>query len=70
MTSYGLEHAAERIVLCDFMACENVADYIDVDEDGHEHFECAAHTNSTVHASRLPKRAPGAGYPYRSKAAA
>jgi hypothetical protein len=31
-----------------------VADYLEVDDHGHEYRVCAAHTDSKTHASRLP----------------
>jgi hypothetical protein len=70
MQYFQLEHPLDRTILCDYSGCENVADHLDVNEEGHEYFLCSGHTGSAEHASRLPKRAPGAGYPYRSKPAA
>jgi len=70
MKHFQLEHPPDRTIVCDDMACEAVADYLEVNEDGHEYFVCANHTSGETHASRLPNRAPGDGYPYRSKPAA
>jgi hypothetical protein len=35
--------------------CEDIADYLEVNEHGGEDFVCAAHTSSERHVSVLPK---------------
>lgn len=72
MEYFRLEHPAGKVILCDYSdhsVCEKIADYLELEED-HEHFVCATHTSSDQHASVLLRRAPGAGYPYRSRRAA
>jgi hypothetical protein len=49
--------------------CEDIADYLEVNEHGGEYFACAAHTHSERHATVLPKGVPSRG-PHRSRRAA
>jgi hypothetical protein len=70
MEYFRLEHPAGKVILCDHSVCEEIADYLELDEEDHEHFVCATHTSSDQHASVLLRRAAGAGYPYRSRRAA
>ena len=70
MEHFQLKHPPDRIVTCDYMACGGVADYLEVNEEGHEYFVCADHTSIETHTSRLSERAPGDGYPYQNKPAA
>jgi hypothetical protein len=44
-----------------------VADYLEVDDHGHEYRVCASHTASKTHASRLPTRKPTPVLPFRSR---
>jgi hypothetical protein len=70
MEYFRLQHPAHKVILCDLSdhsVCEEIADYLELDEEDHEHFVCATHTRSDKHASVLLRRAPGAGYPYRSR---
>ena len=67
---FRLEHPAQETVLCDDFTCAKVADYLEVDEHGHEHCLCATHTSSGKHAAVLPARKPKPELPYRSRAAA
>jgi hypothetical protein len=56
---YRLEHpAADQLILCTHSTCEDIADYVEVNETWRENFVCAAHTSSERHASVLPKRVP------------
>lgn len=70
MEYFRLEHPAGKVILCDDSVCNEIADYLELDEEDHENFVCATHTGSTKHASLLLRRASGAGYPYRSRRAA
>jgi hypothetical protein len=70
MEYFRLEHPAGKVILCDDSVCNEIADYLEHDEEGHEHLVCATHTGSDRHASVLLRRAPGAGYQYRSRHAA
>jgi hypothetical protein len=47
-----------------------VADYLEVDDHGHEYRVCAMHTDSKTHASRLPTRKPRPDLPFRVRPAA
>jgi hypothetical protein len=58
MEFFQLHHPLNVIVLCDRKGCEQVADYLEVDDHGHEYRVCAMHTDSKTHASRLPTRKP------------
>ncbi len=69
---FQLEHQRHEIVLCDNVGCEEVADYLALDEKGHEYRLCGSHTdndNKPAHASQLPKRKPNPDLPYRSRSA-
>jgi hypothetical protein len=70
MEYFRLEHPAGKAILCDDSVCDQIADYMELDKKDHEHFVCSTHTGSKKHASVLLRRAPGAGYPYRSRHAA
>jgi|GEM_PF-837283 hypothetical protein len=64
---FQLEHPPNEVVICDHMACEEVADHLDVDSQGRERRLCASHTSSDKHASRLPKRRPDPNLPYSAR---
>ena len=65
MEFFQLHHPLNATVLCDRKGCEQVADYLEVDDSGHEYRLCASHTDSKTHSSRLPLepwwRAPAHG---------
>lgn len=67
---FQLEHPKQCTVLCDY-SCDQTADYLDVDEYGHERHLCEQHsklhTSDHKHAAVLPKRMPNSDLPYRSK---
>ena len=69
MEYFLLEHPPDRLILCHRSICENIADYLEVNELGGEDFVCAAHTSSQRHASALPTGIPSAE-PLRSRPAA
>ena len=69
MEYFRLDHPRDRLILCDRLNCERIADYIEVSERGGEDHVCAAHTSSEKHASVLPKAVPSA-VAYRSRPAA
>ncbi len=69
MEYFRLDHPPDRLILCNRPNCENIADYLEVSEQGDEDFLCAAHTSSVRHASVLPKAVPSAE-PHRSRPAA
>ena len=69
MEFFRLHHPLNLIVLCDRKGCEQVADYLEVDDHGQEYRVCASHTDSKTHASRLPTRKPSLDLPFRSRPA-
>jgi hypothetical protein len=69
MKYFHLEHPPERLILCNQPGCEDIADYLEVDERGGEDFVCATHTSSERYASVLPKCVASA-QPHRSRSAA
>jgi hypothetical protein len=60
MEYFRLDHPPDRLILCNRLNCEDIADYLEVNERGRESFACAAHTSSVRHASVLPKGIPSA----------
>ena len=70
MEFFQLQHPLNATVLCDREGCEQVADYLEVDDHGHECRVCAVHTESRMHSSRLPTRKPSPDLPFRSRPAA
>ena len=71
MEYFRLNHPPDRLILCNRSPCEDIADYLEINEHGREDFVCAAHTSSQRYASVLPKGVPsGGGDPHRSRAAA
>jgi hypothetical protein len=70
MEFFQLQHPLNATVLCDRKGCEQVADYLEVDEHGQEYRVCAVHTDSKTHSSRLPTRKPSTDLPFRSRPAA
>ncbi len=70
MEFFQLHHPLNVIVLCDRKGCEQVADYLEVDDHGNEYRACAVHTDSKTYALRLPARKPGPDLPLRSRPAA
>lgn len=50
MKYFLLEHPPDRLILCNRPGCEDIADYLEVNEQGCEDFVCAAHTSSERHA--------------------
>jgi hypothetical protein len=68
MQYFLLEHPPDRLILCNRASCEDIADYLEVNEQGGEDFVCAVHTSSVRHASVLPNGVPSAE-PYRSRPA-
>jgi hypothetical protein len=66
MEYFRLDHPLDRLTLCSRSNCEDIADYLEVTEEGREDFVCAAHTSSERHASVLPKGVPNA-VPHRSR---
>jgi hypothetical protein len=69
MNFFQLHHPLDVTVLCDCKGCEQVADYLEVDDHGHEYRVCAMHTDSKRHASRLPTRKLSPDLPFRSRPA-
>lgn len=67
MQHFQLKHPAEiaDTYYCDH-CCPEVADHLDVDDQGHEYRLCGRHKDPSVqHASRLPQREPNPSLPYR-----
>ena len=58
MEYFRLDHPPDRMILCTRSNCEDIADYMEVNEYGREDFACAGHTSSERHASVLPKGVP------------
>ena len=50
MKYFLLEHPPDRLFLCNRSNCEDIADYLEVNEQSREEFVCAAHTSSQRHA--------------------
>jgi hypothetical protein len=69
MEFFQLHHPLNVTVLCGRKGCEQVADYLEVDDHGHEYRLCAIHTDSKTHSSRLPTRKPSPDLPFRSRPA-
>jgi hypothetical protein len=67
MELYQLEHPSDRIFLCTHSDCNEVADYLELNEEGGEQVFCAGHTSSDKHVSVLQKRACHTGYSFRSR---
>ncbi len=68
MEHFRLEHPLGRLILCNRSNCKDIADYLEISEQGDEDFVCAAHTSSERHASVLPMGIPRAE-PHRSRPA-
>ena len=60
MEYFRFDHPPNRLILCDRVNCEDIADYLEIDERGRDDLVCAAHTSSKKHASVLPKGVPHA----------
>ena len=60
MEYFRLDHPPDRLFLCNRSNCEDIADYLEV-EQSQEEYVCAAHTSSQRHASVLPKGVPRGG---------
>jgi len=69
MEYFRLDHPRDQLILCHRSNCKDIADYLEISEQGGEDFVCAAHTSSVRHASVLPKAVPSAE-PHRSRPAA
>ena len=69
MEYFRLDHPPDRLILCNRLKCEDIADYLEINKQGGEDFVCAAHTSSARYVSVLSKRAPSAA-PDRSRSAA
>jgi len=67
MEPYQLEHPSDRVFLCTRSDCNDVADYLELSEEGGEEVFCASHTSSEKHISVLRKRACHTGYLFRSR---
>jgi hypothetical protein len=69
--SFQLRHPPDpSVLLCDRKGCEQVAEYLEVWDDGREDRVCSSHTDSMTHASRLPRREPSSDRLFRSRPAA
>jgi hypothetical protein len=58
MKYFRLDHPPDRLILCNRSNCEDIADYLEVNEHGREDFVCAAHTTSVRHVSVLSEGVP------------
>jgi hypothetical protein len=58
MKYFRVDHPPDQLIPCNRANCEDIADYLEVNEHGGENFACAVHTSSEKHASVLPKRVP------------
>jgi hypothetical protein len=61
MKYFRLDHPPDRLIFCNRSNCEDIADYLEVNEQSREEFVCAVHTGSQRHASVLPKGVPRGG---------
>jgi hypothetical protein len=69
MEYFRLDHPPDQLILCDRLNCEDIADYLELNEQGVEDFVCAAHTSSQRYATVLPMATPS-NEPHRSRFAA
>jgi hypothetical protein len=69
MEYFRIDHPPDRLILCHVSNCEDIADYLEINEQGGENLVCAAHTSSERHASVLPKGVIQAE-PHRNRTAA
>ena len=69
MEYFRVDHPPDQLILCNRSNCEDIADYLEVNEHSRKEFACAAHTSSVRHASVLPKGVASAE-PHRSRPAA
>jgi hypothetical protein len=69
MEYFRFDHPPDRLILCHRSKCEEIADYLEVNEQGRENLVCAAHPSSERHASVLSKGVPHAER-HRSRTAA
>jgi hypothetical protein len=69
MEYFRLDHPPDRLILCNRSNCQDIADYLEVNEQHREELVCAAHTSSQRHASVLPK-AVSSAEPHPSRPAA
>lgn len=69
MEYFRLNHPPDRLILCNRSNCEDIADYLEVNDKGGEDFVCAVHTSSAKYVSALPTGVPSAE-PDRSRSAA
>jgi hypothetical protein len=60
MKYFRVDHPPDQVILCNRSKCEDIADYLEVNEHGGVNFVCAAHTGSERHTSVLPERVPWA----------
>jgi hypothetical protein len=58
MKYFRLNHPPDRLILCNRSNCEDIADYLEVNEHGGEYLACAVHTSSEKHVSVLPNGVP------------
>jgi hypothetical protein len=70
MEYFRLEHPSDKIVLCDRQNCRKVADYLEIDRQGHELRVCASHTTSEKYVSRLSERSPNLELSFKNRPAA
>jgi len=69
MEYFRFDHPPDRLILCHRSNCEDIADYLEINEQGREDLVCAVHTSSERHASVLPNGVPHAE-PHGSRTAA
>jgi hypothetical protein len=67
MEYFQAEHPKTETFICDYAGCNQVADYLEINEQGHEYLACETHKTADRHASRLPKRAPNPALPHRTQ---
>jgi hypothetical protein len=58
MEYFRLDYPPDRLIICNRSNREDIADYLELNEDGREYFACAGHTSSERHASVLRKGVP------------
>jgi hypothetical protein len=63
---FQLKHPKDKMILCDRLGCDAIADYLELEGDDSEDRLCAFHTMSDTFALHLPSRAPDPSLPYRS----
>jgi len=55
---FRLDYPADRLILCHRSQCDDIAEALEINEQGGEDFACAVHTSSRRYAAVLPEGVP------------